>query len=63
MTILKKMGAVGVAMLIVNEIRGILVVAALLSGGAQALAQAGSAPPGAIGAQDISGPRVAGPPV
>jgi len=48
MRILKKMGAAGVVLLVLNEIRGILVVAALLSGGAQALAQSDAPPAGSI---------------
>jgi hypothetical protein len=43
MKILKKMSRLGIALLILNEIRGILVVTALLSGGAQALAHQGPA--------------------
>ena len=43
MNILKKLGGVGIALLILNEVRGILVVVALLSGGAQALAHQGPA--------------------
>ena len=43
MKILKKLGGVGFALLILNEVRGILVVVALLSGGAQALAHQGPA--------------------
>ena len=38
MRILKNMGGVGVALLILNEIRGILVVVALLGSGVQAAA-------------------------
>jgi hypothetical protein len=44
MKILKKMSRLGIALLILNEIRGILVVVALLSGGAQAIAHQGPAP-------------------
>lgn len=44
MKILKKMSALGIALLVLNEIRGILVVIALLGGGAQALADQHPAP-------------------
>ena len=46
MKILKKMSRLGIALLILNEVRGILVVIALLSGGAQALAHQGQGPGG-----------------
>lgn len=62
MTILKKLGGIGVAVLILNEIRGILVVAALLGGGAQALAQTAVTRPGADGPQDTEAARLAEPP-
>jgi hypothetical protein len=58
MKILKKLGGIGVTVLILNEIRGILVVATLLSGGAQALAQTAVTHPGA----DTEAARLAGPP-
>jgi len=51
MTVLKKMGAVSVALIVLNEIRGVLVVLALLSGGAHALAQSDSANGGVQRAQ------------
>ena len=38
MTLAKRLGKAGVALLILNEIRGVMVVAALLSGGTHALA-------------------------
>jgi hypothetical protein len=38
MTLVRRLGKAGVALLILNEIRGVMVVAALLSGGSHALA-------------------------
>jgi hypothetical protein len=38
MSLAKRLGKAGVALLILNEIRGVMVVAALLSGGSHAFA-------------------------
>lgn len=58
MKILKNMGGLGIALLILNEIRGVLVVVALLGGGVQALAHPSDGGPraGARDGSDIAAP-------